>query len=165
MSKNINTKIDKMIIMKSKKIRKVILKAPELRRVRDNLRIILKLTINEELTRLQKLRILYRNKNYLTPSQQKRRSQLSREWNKLYHRFNKSTLQCSNGAGCISLDKAIEEGLDPKDRPTDLDLVWVPWLERWVCTNCFETFRYDEMTHEDFDDPVTREWVKEEFGI
>ena len=151
--------------MKSKKIRKVTLKSPELRRIRDNLRIILKLVIKDKLSRLSRLETLYFSKKNLTPSQQKRKSQLSKEWNKLYHRFNKSTLQCSNGAGCISLDKAIEEGLDPKDRPTDLDLVWVPWLERWVCTNCFETFRYDEMTHEDFDDPVTREWVKEEFGI
>ncbi len=74
-------------------------------------------------------------------------------------------MQCNSGAACISLDKAIEKGLDPKDRPTDLDLVWVPWLEKWSCIECFETFRQGEMTHEDFDDPVWREWVKNEFGI
>lgn len=157
--------MDNMIMMKSKRIRKVILKTPELRRTRNNLRVILKLAVKDRLSRLSSLETLYFDKKNLNPSQQKRRSQLRKEWSKLYHRFNKSTLECSNGAGCVSLDKAIEEGLNPKDRPTDLDLVWVPWFEKWVCTTCFETFRYDEMTHEDFDDPVTREWVKEEFGI
>jgi len=151
--------------MKSKKIHKVILKTQKLRHARDSLRIILKLAIKDELSRLSELETLYFNKKNLTPSQAKRRSQLGKKWNALYHRFNRSTLGCSNGAACISLDKAIEQGLNPKDRPTDLDLVWVPWLEKWFCTDCFETFRYDEMTHEDFDDPVTREWVKEEFGI
>lgn len=151
--------------MKSKKIHKVILKTPSLRHARDNLRIILKLAVNEELSKLQELRSLYTYKKKLTPSQKKRRSQLSKSWYGLYHRFIRSTLRCNNGAGCISFQEAKIHGFNPKDRPTDLDLVWIPWFEKWLCTKCFETFRYDEMTYEDFDDPVTREWVKEEFGI
>ena len=152
-------------MMKSKKIRKVILKTPWLRQVRDNLRIILKLAVKKELNRLSKLKRLYLYKKHLTPSQQRRKAHLSREWNNLYHSFIRSTLRCNCGAACTSLDKAIEKGFNPQDRLIDLDLVWVPWLESWVCTSCFEAARYDEMTHEDFDDPVTREWVKEEFGI
>ncbi|MFW9987612.1 MAG: hypothetical protein ACFFC3_03070 [Candidatus Odinarchaeota archaeon] len=151
--------------MKSKKIRKVVLKTPNLRKIRNNLRIILKLAVKEELDKLYEREELYSNKRYLTPSQQKRKSYLAEKWKALDISYHRSTLQCSSGAACISLDKAIEKGFDPKDRPTDLDLVWVPWLERWSCVECFETFRQGEMTHEDFDDPVWREWVKNEFGI
>ncbi len=141
--------------MKSKKIRKVILKTPSLRRARNNLRIILKLTVKEELRRLDKLYSLYRFKKMLTPSQQKRRSQLGKEWKSLDGAYYKSTLRCGCGGGCTA----------PQDRLTDLDLVWIPWFRRWVCIECFEVCRFDEMTHEDFDDPVSREWVKNEFGI
>lgn len=151
--------------MRSKKIHKIVLRTPCIRRVRNNLRIILKLAVKEELNKLSRLEDLQFKKEKLTPSQQRRKGQLSRKCNELYHRFIRSTLQCNSGAACISLDKAIEKGLDPKDRPTDLDLVWVPWLEKWSCIECFETFRQGEMTHEDFDDPVWREWVKNEFGI
>ena len=151
--------------MKSKKIRKVILKTPHLRQARNNLRIIFKLEVKKELNRLSRLKKLYLNKKHLTPSQLQRKAFLSKGWNKLYHSFVRSTLQCNCGAACVSLNKAIEEGLYPQDRPTDLDLVWVPWIESWICTACLEVGRYDEMTHEDFDDSVTREWVRKEFCI
>ena len=87
------------------------------------------------------------------------------EWGKLYHRFHRSTLQCGGAAACVSFERLLKQGFDPQDRPIPQDIVWVPWLERWSCLECFETFRQGEMTHEDFDDPVSKEWVKEEFGI
>jgi hypothetical protein len=151
--------------MKSKKVRKVILKMHRLRQVRDNLRIILKLAVKEELRKLDKLYDLYEDKKTLTPSQQKRRSQLGKKWKSLDRAYYKSTLQCGSGAGCVSFQEAKKHGFNPKDRLTDLDLVWVPWLEMWSCVECFEAYRQGEMTHEDFDDPVWREWVKNEFGI
>lgn len=151
--------------MKSKKIHKIVLKNQKLKHVRNNLRIILKLTVKEELSRLSKLKELYFKKDKLSPSQRRRRGQLSRQYNNLYHCFIKSTLQCNSGAACISFQKAKKKGFNPKDRPTDLDLVWVPWLEKWFCVECFETFGQGKMTHDDFDDPVWREWVKTEFGI
>lgn len=151
--------------MKSKKVRKVVLKTPRLRQVRNNLRIILKLAVNEELFKLDKIYDLYRNRTVLTPSQQKRKLQVGKKGKALDHSYYSSTLQCSCGAACVSLDKAIEKGLNPEDRPTDLDLVWVPWLEKWSCIKCFEYYRQGNMTSEDFDDPVWREWVRTEFGI
>jgi len=151
--------------MRSKKIRKVILISPALRRIRNNLRIIIKLAVKEELHKLSNLKGFYFRKAKLTPSQQRRKAYLKRRWNRLYHNFVKSTLQCNCGAACTSYQEAKSSGFNPQDRPTDLDLVWVPWLEGWVCTNCFEASRYGEMTHKDFDDTVTREWAKEEFGI
>ena len=152
-------------MMKSKKIHKIVLKNPRLRRIRNNLRIMLKLAIEKELNRLDQLKGLYVFKNKLTNSQKKRRSQIWGEWNRLYHRYQRSTLVCGMGAACTALDEAIKHGFNPQDRPTDLDLVWVPWLRNWYCVDCFEDAKLGEMTHEDFDDPVTREWVKEEFGI
>lgn len=151
--------------MRSKKVRKIILSTPSLRLIRNNLRIILKLAVKKELQKLDKLYDLYRNKKILTPSQQKRKLQLAEKWKALDYSYYRSTLQCSSGAACISFQKAKKKGFNPKDRPTDLDLVWVPWLEKWSCVECFETFRQGEMTHKDFDDPVWREWVKNEFGI
>ena len=152
-------------MMRSKKIHKIILESPSLRRVRNNLRIIIKFAVKEELLRLSELRRLYLYKKNLTPSQKRRKTQLGKDWNNLYHCFIKSTLQCGSGAACVAFQKAKTQGFNPQDRPIDLDLVWVPWLEKWSCVECFETYRQGEMTHEDFDDPVYREWVKNEFGI
>ena len=154
--------------MRSKKVRKVILKTQKMKRVRNNLRVILKLTMKDELNRLRDLRGLYLHKDIksgLTLSQQKRYDYVGGKYRTLYHRFLESTLQCGSGSACYSFQEAKKHGFNPQDRPTDLDLVWVPWLENWFCIKCFALNRLGEMTHEDFGDPVKREWVKEEFGI
>lgn len=151
--------------MKSKKIRKITLKTPWSRRLGLNLRTLLKLAVKKELNRLSNIKALYGSKKKLTSSQMKRLSQSRKEWNTLYHRFHKSTLQCGLGAACVSFQEAKKHGFNPKDRPIPQDIVWVPWLEKWSCVECFETYRQGEMTHEDFDDPVYREWVENEFGI
>jgi len=144
------------------------LRTPRIRRVRNNLRIILKLAVKNELNRLTCLKGLYLDKkrrSSLTLSQQKRYGQVRRKWNRLYFRFIESTLQCGSGAACYSFREAKKQRFNPQDRPTDLDLVWVPWLEKWFCIKCYVLNRLGEMTHEDFGDPVWREWVEEEFGI
>ncbi|UCD02036.1 MAG: hypothetical protein JSV23_03155 [Promethearchaeota archaeon] len=154
--------------MKSKKVCRVILRTPRMRRVRNNLRVILKLAVKSELNRLRHLESLYLHKkrrNGLTPSQQKRYSQVKRKRSRLYFRYIESTLQCGGSSACYSFQEAKKHGFNPQDRPTDLDLVWVPWLENWFCIKCFVLNRLGEMTHEDFGDPVKREWVREEFGI
>lgn len=157
--------MNNLMLMKSKKVHKIVLRTPLARQLRFNLRTLLKLAIKEELSRLSNIETLYGFKKNLTSSKKKRRGQLRKEWNKLYHRFHRSTLQCGSGAACVSFQEAKKHGFNPKDRPTNLDLVWVPWLEKWSCVECFETYRQGEMTHQDFDDPVYREWVKNEFGI
>ena len=139
-----------------------------MKRVRDNLRVILKLAIKVELDRLRNLRGLYFDKDIksgLTPSQRRRYDYIGGEYRALSERFAESTLQCGSGAACYSFQEAKKQGFNPQDRPTDLDLVWVPWLEKWFCIKCFVLNRLGEMTHEDFDDPIYRKWVKEEFGI
>ena len=147
-SKNINisNNINRVIFMNSKTIRKIVLRTPWSRRLRLNLRILLDLAVKEKLSRLSNLEIW-------------------KEKNALERQFCKSTLRCSMGVNCVSFERLKKKGFDPRDLPTNLDLVWVPWLEHWYCNNCFELNHFSEMTHEDFDDPVTREWVKNEFGI
>ncbi len=154
--------------MKSKEVRKVILRTSRMKRVRNNLRIVLKLAIKDELSSLAKLERLYRQKEKkdgLTLSQEKRYSYVVAKYRELSKRYNHSILRCGSGAACYSLDEAIERGFNPRDRPADLNLVWVPWLRRWFCLKCFVLKQMEEMTHEDFDDPLYREWVKEEFDI
>ncbi len=154
--------------MKSKNVRRVILRTPRMKRVRNNLRVILKLAIKDELHQLSKINDIYHDKlikSHLTPSQRIRRDYIGGKYRNLYHRFIDSTLQCSGGSACYSFKDAKKGGFSPRDRPTDFDIVWVPWLEKWFCLKCFVLNRLGEMTHEDFDDPVAREWVKEEFGI
>ena len=154
--------------MKSKKVRRVILRTPRMKHVRSNLRIILKLAVKNELCRLAKVKRLYHDrliKSHLTPSQRKRHNHIGVKYRTLYHHYLESTLQCGGGAACYSFQEAKKDRFNPQDRPTDLCLVWVPWLEKWFCVKCFVLNRLGEMTHKDFDDPVAREWVKEKFGI
>ena len=61
-------------VMKSKKIHKVILKTPVLARIRNNLRVVLKLAVKEELQRLSNLETLYFKKKGLTKSQERRKA-------------------------------------------------------------------------------------------
>ena len=119
--------------MKSKKVRRVILRTPKVKRVRNNLRVLLKLAIKDELSRLGKVKRLYLNKSFkndLTPSQQRRYNRVSRKYKNLYFSFIESTLRCGCGAGCRSYQDAKKSGFNPQDRPTGLDLVWVPWLKK-----------------------------------
>ena len=132
--------------MKSKKCRKILLRTPWSRRLRFSLRTLLDLAVKQEVSRLSNL-------------------EMWKEKNALERKFHKSTLQCGGAAACVSFERLLKQGFDPQDRPIPQDIVWVPWLERWSCVECFETYRQGEMTNEDFDDPVYREWVKNEFGI
>ncbi len=113
--------------MKSKKPRLIVLKDPKLRKIRTNLRTILKLAYYDESDRLSRLGDLYREKDTLTPSQQKRESQLVRKNNALMTAYDRSILKCSLGAACNSYKEMVEKGtINPPERPIDLDMGWLP---------------------------------------
>ena len=136
-----------MFIMKSKKPRLIALKDPRLRKIRTNLRIILKLAYIDESDRLSRLADLYREKNIrkgLTPSQQKRETELIRINDKLYHTFNDSIIRCSLGALCNSYKEAVENGtIAPIERPIDLDMGWLPQppYRAWFCKKDYENLK------------------------
>ncbi|MFX0036301.1 MAG: hypothetical protein ACFE9I_11765 [Candidatus Hermodarchaeota archaeon] len=71
--------------MKSQKWKIIVIKDPQLRRVRTNLRVILKEAIQSELRRLGYLMDLYSRKKVLTSSQEKRESMLIKISNNLLH--------------------------------------------------------------------------------
>jgi len=128
--------------MKSKKPRLIILKDPKLRKIRENLRIILKLAYLDESKRLDRLEDLYIEKNTLTPSQQKRDIQLGRMNNNLMTAYDNSILKCSLGAACSSYEEAVENGtIDPVERPIDLDMGWLPQYGSWYCKKDYESLK------------------------
>ena len=131
--------------MKSKKPRLIILKDPRLRKIRTNLRIILKIAYLDESERLDRLSDLYIEKDVqkgLTPSQQRRETQLDRKDNELYHTYIKSILQCSLGAACSSYRRAVENGtIEPTERPIDLDMGWLPQYSSWFCKKDYENLK------------------------
>lgn len=127
--------------MKSKKTRLIALKDPKLRKIRENLRTILKLAYYSERERLRNLEHLYIERDSLTPSQQKRNIQLGRMNNDLMTAYNHSILKCSLGAACNSYKEAVENGsIDPVERPVDLDMGWLPQFpyRAWYCKKDYE---------------------------
>lgn len=130
--------------MKTSKPRKIILRTQKLQNIRKNLRIILKLAYQDETKRLLNLERIYQDKYianqfHLTPSQYKRKFELTKKNSMLYQSFIKSILVCSLGATCISYREVVKKGLlKPSERPIDLDMVWVPRYKKWYCLNCYE---------------------------
>lgn len=130
--------------MKSADPRKIEINNPVLRNIRVNFRKLIKAAYTSKFNQLLKLVDIYREKyiqGNITPSQQKRWFDISRESDKLMHAYNRSICQCSSGATCISLKKLVKEKkLTPSERPIDLDMVWVPHYYAWFCINCYEEY-------------------------
>ena len=125
--------------MKSKKIVKIELRNPSLRCIRNNFRDIIKLAVEQESRRLFTKAKEYRKRSResINPVEKERleqeRGYFGRESDKLDSSLSKSIIQCELGAGCRSLSEAIKCGFDPKDRPTNLDMVWLPFFKAWYC--------------------------------
>ncbi len=142
---NLNSRKKILVIMKSKKPRLIVLKDPKLRKIRTNLRVVLKLAYLNESKRLDRLEDLYIEKDAqkgLTPSQQKRDIQLGRMNNNLMTVYDNSILKCSLGAACNSYKEAVENGtIDPVERPIDLDMGWLPQYGSWFCKKDYESLK------------------------
>jgi len=131
--------------MKAKKIVKVELKNSALRRIRKNFRDVIKLAVKQESSRLYAISREFRKKcRDSTDSREKERLEqkerkFMKQGGKLRGLLSKSVIQCGLGGGCSSLSEAIKHGFDPKDRPTDLDMVWMPYFKAWYCVPCSES--------------------------
>lgn len=130
--------------MKAKKNIKVELKNPALRRIRKNLRDVIKLAVERESSRLYAISDEYRQKcRDSTDSTEKERldqeeRKFMKQGSKLRGLLSKSIIQCDLGAACSSLEEAIKHEFDRMDRPTDLDMVWCPYFKAWYCVPCSE---------------------------
>ena len=107
--------------MRAKKIVKIELKNPLLRRIRKNFRDIIKLTVKQESSRLYAISREYRKRSQESTDPIEK-EKLEREDDKFMERgrrlrglLSDSIIQCGLGAGCSSLSEAIKHGFDPKD--------------------------------------------------
>ena len=105
---------------KIKPVKKVTIKNPKLRAIRDNLRIIIKLAVIDEYERLKDLQSLYldkRMKGYtLTPSQEKRDIQLHHQSEYLIDTFSNSV--------CICASRRRIHDADIKGDRVRLSIIW-----------------------------------------
>jgi hypothetical protein len=138
--------------MKSEKIVKIIIKDKRLRKIRKNLRDLLKCAVKEKLDRLNK------EIDEVWDQKKVRRSKIM-EHSNLRTAFRNSALECRyeyiegpNFYACVSLQKAIEQGGDVEKVKTDLDLVWIPIYKNWFCMDCVKEFDMESLTIEDFPD-------------
>lgn len=140
--------------MKSEKIVRLIIKDERLRKIRKNLRDLLKCAVKEKLDRLNK------EIDEVWDQKKVRRSKIM-EHSDLITAFRNSTVECRyryiegpNFYGCVSLQKTIEQGEDIEKVKTDLDLVWIPILKEWFCTECVKKLDMESLTLEAFPDRV-----------
>ena len=81
---------------KIKPVKRVTIKNPKLRAIKDSLRTIIKLAVIDEYERLKDLGSLYRGKLKLTPSQKKRKIQLHHMSEYLIDTFSNSICVCAS---------------------------------------------------------------------
>ncbi len=141
--------------MKSEEIVKVVLKNERLRKIRKNLRDLLKLTVEDKLDQLNE------EIDEVWGREKVRRSKI-KEHRNLRSAYSRSTMGCSNDKDiledeknfCVSIQRAREQGLNVEDMKTNFDLVWIPIFSKWYCTDCVREYEMDKITPDDFPDPI-----------
>jgi len=130
--------------MKAKKIVRVGLENPALRRIRKNFRGVIELAVERESSRLHTISREYRERSREVedPVEKEILEQKGREFrnesNELDSSLSKSIVQCGLGGGCASYIEATNHGLHPENSPTNLDMAWIPFHGAWFCTKCCE---------------------------
>ncbi len=128
--------------MNSKKIVKIELKNPALRRIRRNFRDVIELAVKQEASRLYAISRVYRKRSRESkdPAEKERLERKDDKFmdkgSKLKELLSKSIIQCRSRGGCISYSEATKHGLYPKKVPTNLDMAWMPSYHAWFCTKC-----------------------------
>ncbi|TXT58974.1 MAG: hypothetical protein BAJALOKI2v1_270002 [Promethearchaeota archaeon] len=131
--------------MRSENVIRVILKNDKLRKIRRNLRDLLKCAFEDKLKQLlREISECRKNGN------EEKMDIKIKEHGNLISAKRSSTLGCGddsemlNGKNyCVSIQKARELGLDEERTKSDLDLVWIPILRQWICTECVKVYDWD----------------------
>ena len=130
--------------MKSKKIVRVELKSPALRRIRKNFRDIIELVVKHESSKLFAISKEYRERSSETtdPVEKerlgRRKEHFRRKSDELYCLLTDSIIQCGLGGGCLSYIEATDHGFYPRKAPANLNMVWMPSYNAWFCNKCCE---------------------------
>lgn len=138
--------------MKSKRWRPINLKDIRLRVIRENLRTLMKLAVDAEISRLNDKEDLYRQKRIndkQTPSQWKRELFIYNKKESLVSAQNNSILRCSEGSTCKSSEISM---LTQELSTLDKDMVWNPLLKHWICIDCYNFYYKSESAKERLDE-------------
>lgn len=108
--------------------KRITIKSPNLRNIRNNLRSLITIVVRRELSHLYNLQDLYFEKKYsrnieLTPSQERRLQSLKEHESKLYSCYLRSICECS-GVWC--------------SHASDRDMVYDADANAWYCVECYE---------------------------
>lgn len=146
--------------MKSDKWKAIVISDTRLRKIRKNLRLLLKLAVENEFNRLKSLENLYRSKRLsigITASQWKREVSLSRAVNKLLQLKHRSNLQCSEGSLCVSPEaKKMSHDISSLNK----DMVWNPLLKEWICIDCYNHYYNSEIQKQELKQHLERDDFK-----
>lgn len=135
--------------MKTNKWRQIKIKSLRLRIVRENLRRLLLLVIENEIDRLDRLEDIYRQKrieNKDVPSHWKRERHLYDEKERIINAWSHSILRCSEGSMCKNSELC---NFYQEIETLDKDMVWNPLLKHWICIDCYNSsYRTDSAKKE-----------------
>jgi len=128
--------------MKAKKIVRIELKNPTLRRIRKNFRDVIECAVKQEISRLFTKSCEYQKKSRESTflAKKDRFEQKEDEFRdksyELDSLLSESIIQCKSGGGCVSYIEATDHGLHPRNNPANLDMAWIPFHEAWFCIKC-----------------------------
>ncbi len=130
--------------MRLKSWRPIILKDFRLRVIRENLRTLISLAVDAEISRLNEKEDLYRQRRInhrQTPSQWRRELSIYDKKESIMKTLNSSILRCSEGSTCKSREIMP---LTQDILTLDKDMVWNPLLRHWICINCYNFYYKSE---------------------
>ncbi len=111
----------------------IIIENPTLKKLRSNLRTILKLSYYDQKSIYRDLKEQARKAGDNTNFELF--SQLMQKLDKAY---DSSLLECRLGAACISYIELLNKGLiQPADKPTDLNMIRILLENKWYCEKCY----------------------------
>lgn len=153
--------------MKAKKIVKVELKNPALRRIRKNFRDAIKFAVKQESSRLHAISWEYwkRSREATDPVKkeglERKEAYFDRKGAELDNLLTKSIIKCGMSGGCSSYIEATNYGLFPKKTPTNLNMAWMPSHSAWFCTKCCEILIKGDKILKEERHPDHMRWLKD----
>lgn len=145
--------------MKSKNWRPIVLKNPQLRQIRTNLRIVLGLAVKEKTYRLLRLGMIYTEKSYalgLTRSQKRRKKSINKTFGALTSKHDKSILRCSFGVECVTALAPSDKILSSQEK-FDMDAYLEAYIDGTATREEVLSVVYSEVLEQDMVwDPIVR---------
>lgn len=127
-------------MMKTEKWKVIEIRNSSLRKLRLNLRTLIKLAIYNRISCLSRLENIYRDKRICgkhTSSQWRKEVNLHKMIEDIFQSRVHSILRCSMGSACKS---SQIKNLPNDDAIIDEDMVWNPITKKWICIHCYNYY-------------------------